>query len=144
MMGLEVAMNPTLRKILFWTPRGLGIYFVFFTSLFALDVFQPERPFLEIILALLPHLLPTFALALMLVLAWRWEWTGAVLFTGFAGWYLLSFPDFHWTSYAVLAGIPFILALLFGVGWVFRREIRVAPADSPPARSSGKKTPTRR
>jgi len=72
------------KPLLFWTPRVLSILFIAFLSLFALDVFDGHHGFLQLMLALAMHLIPSFILIAALILAWRWEWTGAVLY-GAAG-----------------------------------------------------------
>ncbi|RPH91931.1 MAG: hypothetical protein EHM72_18180, partial [Calditrichaeota bacterium] len=68
------------RKLLYWSPRVLCIVFAAFTALFAMDVFDGSRGFLETLLALFMHLIPTFALIAVLVVSWRWEWIGGVVF----------------------------------------------------------------
>jgi hypothetical protein len=119
-------MSKSIRQLLFWTPRIAGILFILFISLFALDVFGAGYGFWETLLALCMHLLPSLALTAGLVLAWRWEWVGAVLFGGFAGWYLAVMRGFDWTVYLLLAGIPLVVGALFALGWIYRREIRRA------------------
>jgi hypothetical protein len=59
-------------KVLFWTTRGLGIAFIIFLSLFAIDS--------EDILGLLIHLIPSFILIGFLVVAWKKQLLGSVLF----------------------------------------------------------------
>jgi hypothetical protein len=46
------AMNQTVEKVLFWSPRVLGILIAIFISLFALDVFGEGYSFWETIIAL--------------------------------------------------------------------------------------------
>ena len=118
-------MNPTLKKILYWTPRIASILFILFVSLFALDVFDAGYTFGETLLALFMHLIPSFTLLAALILAWKQEWIGALLYIGFAGWYILeAWGIFHWSVYALMAGIPLIVGLFFALGWFFRRQIR--------------------
>ena len=117
-------MLKPVKQTLFWTPRVAGILFVLFLSIFALDVFGETRGFWETLLALFMHLLPAIALAIAVGLAWRWEWVGAVLFTGFAVWYLAEMRGFPWSVYLILAGVPLLVGLLFGVDWFYRKELR--------------------
>ena len=116
-------MNPVLKKILLWLPRVLGILFVLFTSLFSLDVFDMGLSLWESILALFMHLLvPTLLLAVVVAFAWRWEWVGAlrlwsvgiVLFTRIQG--------FDLTAYILISGIPLLIAGLYLVGWILRKQ----------------------
>jgi hypothetical protein len=125
MIFLEGTMNKPIKQLLFWTPRVAGILFILFISIFALDVFGQGYSFWETLLALFMHLLPSIALAIAIVLAWRWEWIGALLFGGFAVWYVAVMRGFSISVYLLLAGIPFVIGVLFAVGWIFRREIRL-------------------
>lgn len=65
-------------KFLYWFPRILMILFIGFISLFAFDVFG-EYNFPEILLALFMHLLPTFALIIILIIAWKKELIGGII-----------------------------------------------------------------
>jgi len=116
-------MNMPVKNLLFWTPRVAGILFVVFIGIFALDVFGEYDSFWETMLALCMHLLPSILLAIAIGLAWRWEWVGAVLFTGFAVWYVATARGFDWSVYLLLAGAPLVVGLLFAVGWFYRKEL---------------------
>lgn len=116
-------MNKNLRSILFWTPRIASILFILFLSLFALDVFDMGLDFWGTLLALLMHLIPSIALAVALALAWKWEWVGALAFFGWATWYIASARRFDWSVYALIAGIPALIGLLFLAGWFWRGKI---------------------
>lgn len=76
-------MNNSINRLVYWTPRIMGIPFAAFISLFALDVFEDGFQGFQTILALLIHLLPTTGLVVLaLIISWRWEWVGALLFSG--------------------------------------------------------------
>jgi hypothetical protein len=129
MAGLKevIAMKPSMRPILFWIPRGLGLLFAGFLSLFALDVFGEGASIWETIAALLIHLIPTAILLVALALSWRWPWVGGIGFIGFAAWYLAAFWNrFPVPVYLMLAGLPFILGLLFLVDWWHRGALRMS------------------
>ena len=49
-------------------------------SVFALDVFGSGEPLPTVVVALLMHLLPSFALLAVLAMAWRWPLAGGLLF----------------------------------------------------------------
>ena len=119
-------MNKNLKQTLLWTPRIAGILFVLFISLFAFDVFEEGLGFWGTLLALLMHLLPSILLAIGIFVAWKREWVGALLFIGWAIWYLASFLDrnFPWITYAIIAGLPAMIGLVFLADWVWRRQIR--------------------
>ena len=82
-------MNPTVKRILYWAPRVLGILFVLFISLFSLDVFQEGRSIQETAIAFMMHSIPTAMAAVPLILAWRWRaWAGAAVYLGLAVFYV--------------------------------------------------------
>lgn len=117
-------MNQTLKQVLFWLPRSVGILFVVFISLFALDVFDSSLDFWQTLGALFMHLIPSILLAIGIVVGWRREWFGAALFIGWAIFYMLNFREFEWSVYVLIAGLPALIGLLFLTGWVWRRQIR--------------------
>jgi hypothetical protein len=121
-----ISVKPSsLRRVLFWTPRGLGLLFAGFLSLFALDVFRPGYGVWETVAALLIHLIPTAILLVALALSWRWPWAGGIGFVGFAAWYLaMAWGQFPVSVYLVLAGLPFLLGLLFLVDWWYGGVLR--------------------
>jgi hypothetical protein len=123
----------SLQRFLFWTPRGLGLLFAGFLSLFALDVFSAGYGVWESVAALLIHLIPTAVLLVVLVLSWRWPWVGAVGFIGFAAWYLATFWERSLASVELaLAGLPLGLGLLFLVDWRYGGALRMRPTPTHP------------
>lgn len=117
-------MNKILRQTLFWLPRLVGIVFVLFLSLFALDIFDMGLGFWGTILGLCMHLIPSIVLAIAVAVAWRREWAGTVIFMGWAVFYTARTRGFDWTVYALIAGIPFVVGILFLAGWIWRTQIR--------------------
>jgi len=125
-------MTEPVRKLLYWTPRVLGLAFAAFISLFALDVFGHGAGFWQTLSALLVHMIPTAVVLAVVALAWRWEWIGAVVCLGLAVAYIAdTAPRFHWSAYVAISGPLFLVGILFGVGWVLRKDLR--PRKSPPA-----------
>ena len=109
---------------MFWTPRITAILFVLFLSLFALDIFSMDLSLGETIVGLFIHLIPSILLIIAIILAWRWEWIGAVIFAGWAILYIATARGFHWSVYALIAGIPLIIGVLFLLDWIYRKELR--------------------
>ncbi len=72
-------MNTT-SKIIYWVPRILCILAILFISMFALDAFEPGSPLSQQISGFLMHMIPSFALLLVLVIAWKWEYIGGIIF----------------------------------------------------------------
>lgn len=120
---MEGTMNKTLKQILYWTPRIAGILFILFISLFALDIFDMNLNFWEIIVALFMHLIPSILLAIVLALAWRWEWVGALIFAGWSIFYVSTAHGFHWSVYAIIAGIPLVIGIFFLLNWIYHKEL---------------------
>jgi hypothetical protein len=116
MMIVEETMNKILRQTLFWLPRGMGIVFVLFLSIFALDIFDTGLNFWETILGL-------FVLAIAVAASWRHEWVGAAVFMGWTVFYVTVMRGFDWIAYALIAGIPFGVGVLFLAGWVWRDKV---------------------
>jgi hypothetical protein len=126
-------MPTTSDRIVFWLPRALSIAFIAFLSLFSLDVFDGQHGFWETLLGLTIHLIPVFALIVVLVLAWRWEWIGALLFAAAGAAYVLQLvgrPNPPLPMKLVwglaIAGPAFVVAGLFLVGWLKRGHVRAA------------------
>ncbi len=121
-------MNATTGRLLYWTPRILGILFAAFLSLFALDVFNEGYGPGETVIALVMHLVPTFVVVAALVIAWRWEWVGAVLFFGLAIFYVaMAWGQFPPVTYLTISGPLFLTGLLFLLNWRYRDELRPPP-----------------
>ena len=119
-------MKPITRRFVLWTPRILCLLFAAFISLFALDVFDRHHGFLETLLALFMHLIPTFVLLVLLALAWRWEWIGTLAYTGLGVLYTVLFwGRFHWSVYAITSGWLVLIGALFLVSWLFHKELRI-------------------
>jgi hypothetical protein len=118
-------VSPVARRWLFWTPRVLTILYAAFISLFALDVFAGPVRFPETLVALGMHLIPTAVVLLVLAVAWRWEWIGALAFAVLGVLYLgWSWGRFSWDVYVIIVGPLFVTALLYGIGWRCRAELR--------------------
>jgi hypothetical protein len=119
-------MNVRLQRLLFWTPRILGILFASFLSLFALDVFSEGQGLGEVILPLLIHLVPVYVVVIALIVAWRWPVVGAIVFPALAVCYVfMSRVRFHWAVYVTIPVPLVILGVLFFLNWKYRVQLRV-------------------
>ena len=117
----------SVQRAILWAPRILTIAFALFISIFALDVFSHSRGFAETLLALMIHLIPTFALLAMLLLAWRWEWIGAVVSAALLALFLWwNFTVRHNAPGAVLliAGPLALMTVLYLYAWLRREQLR--------------------
>jgi hypothetical protein len=127
-------MTKSDRGVWFWAPRILTILFALFLSVFALDVFEGKKAFLETLAALALHLIPTFLVVVLLVLAWRWELIGVVAFAGLAIAYVgLLWGRFSWVAYAVISGSLLLMSVLFLLSWRQRVRARAVGQQLPGA-----------
>ena len=117
-------MNTIPNRLLFWSPRAIGIAFAVFLSMFALDVFREGYGLGKTLLALLIHLAPALLVLAGVAIAWRWEWIGAVVFAGLAVWYAASNLRRHPDWVMVIAGPLVVIAALFLINWLKHDELR--------------------
>lgn len=118
------SMTAGTRRLLYWVPRVAALLFVAFLSLFALDVFEAGVSIWQRIGAFLLHLIPAFILLGAITIAWKWEWVGALGLVGWAVFYVVMARGFPWEVYVALAGLPFVLGLLFLLNWRYRGQLR--------------------
>ena len=117
-------MKRPVKKILFWSPRILGILIAIFVSLFALDVFGEGYSTVETIVALVMHLIPTFVILIVLGIAWRWEWIGGFLFVALGVLYITLFWEpSNLPAYLVISGPLFLTGILFLLDGCYRSAI---------------------
>lgn len=118
-------MNVGMKRVLFWTPRALGVLFAIFMSVFALDVFGEGYGQWQAIAALLLHLIPTFVVVIGLIIAWRWEWVGAILFNALAASYVAwAWGRFPLGAYLSISGPLVLIGVLFLLNWTYRAQLR--------------------
>ncbi len=110
------------RRIIHWLPRILGVGFILFLSLFALDVFG-EYSGWNVIPALLIHLLPSFVLLGIIIIAWKHDLVGAVVFLAFAVFYIwMAGLGRPWSWYAGISGPAAFVGILFLMSWFQKRN----------------------
>mgnify|MGYP001030622112 CR=1 FL=1 len=115
-------MKITARVLLFWTPRVLAILFALFISLFALDAFAVDKPFLEQVAGFLIHLIPTAVVVAALVIAWKHSLIGGGLFLLIGAAYVFQTLYQSWSVALTFGGIPLLTGLLFLLeGLIYRR-----------------------
>ena len=118
-------MNQTVKNILFWSPRILGILIAIFISLFALDVFGEGYGFWETMVALAMHLIPTAIILIVLGVAWRWERFGGILFISLGVLYITMFWDPSRMPAYLMISVPlFLVGVLFLLNGFYRNEVR--------------------
>jgi hypothetical protein len=102
-------------SVMQWIPPIGGIGVALFLAVFALDVFT-GGPWLDTLLALVMHLVPSFLVLGVVALAWRWPAVGAVAFPVLA---LVYAVVVHWRLdwIAAIGGPLLLLGVLYFVSW---------------------------
>jgi len=99
------------------------ILFIIFISLFALDSFDGDKSFLEKSGTFLIHLIPTVLLFIILILSWRREWIGGISFFLLGILYIIiAWGNFPLSTYFIISGPLFLVAILFLVNWIQREK----------------------
>ncbi len=115
-MILESTRRPSVYLI--WMARLLTLVFAVFISIFALDVFEEKLGFLQTVLALLLHLVPTFFILLVLWLSWNRGWIGSIVFSILGILYIWwAWGRFELITYLLISGPLFLVSILFLLGW---------------------------
>ena len=99
-----------------WIPRVLAIVFIVFLTLFGLDVFSGDAPFLEKLGGFFIHSIPSMILLLILFISWKKPLIGGSLFILFSIAFALYFRTFRSLSTFLLLTFPFLLVGIFFVG----------------------------
>lgn len=131
----------TNHKILYWTPRILGILTVLFIGMFAFDAFAPTNTLGQNILSFLIHLIPAAGLLILVLAAWRWELVGGIILTlAGIGWGVFLFIfNLHRTNSSgaallvvVSLSLPFIITgILFIIHHFISRKDLQSPVINP-------------
>lgn len=109
-------------SILIRIARILVILFAVFISLFALDVFEEGVPLGQIVVALLIHLIPTYVILIILWASWKRPLIGGILFMLLGLFYILSAHNQAFLAYLLIAGPPFLIGLLFLIGYLLDKR----------------------
>lgn len=112
-----------MNKFLYWIPRILTIIFILFLGLFALDAFEGDQSLIKKIGGFVIHLIPNLILILILILAWKREWIGTIAFMLVGIAYIIMFwGKFPLSTYLIIAGPLFLIAILFWLNWKDRHK----------------------
>jgi len=83
-------------KILYWTPRILGILAILFMGMFSLDCFDERDSSGEKLICIFMHNIPALICIAAVIIAWKWELIGGIIFIAFfiaAGIFFNTFTD---------------------------------------------------
>ena len=116
-------MTSSVRKLMLWSPRVLGILVALFLAVFALDAFGEGKGLVEALPDFLIHVAPALVLLLVVAVSWRWEWVGGVVFTAVAVAY--SVTTLHRLDWVLaIAGPLLVVGSLFLLSWHHHKELR--------------------
>ena len=115
-------MKDVLKMILYGAPRILGILFIGLLSRFAFGVLA-QHPSWGVFVNLLAQLRWSIFLAIVLGFAWRWELVGTIGFGIYVVWYLSVVRGFDTGVFLTMAGLPALTAVLFFIGFTFKKDI---------------------
>ena len=106
-------MNFRFNKILYWSPRVLGLLFAFFMSLFATEIFNDGYSVLKTTIGFLIQLVPATIILVFTAIGWKKEGLGAALFFIIAIAYIIYFKNQPWQTYAIISTPLFFIGVLF-------------------------------
>ncbi|NLT43435.1 MAG: hypothetical protein GXX93_12225 [Anaerolineae bacterium] len=112
-------------RMIVWLPRVLGLVFVAFLSMFALDVFAEGVPLKEALVGLLVHLIPNFLILIGIGIAWGRPLLGGLALIGLGA---LALWFYGPEAVLIVAAPLAVLGVLFIAGELFLR--RGAPAGA--------------
>jgi hypothetical protein len=96
-------------KLLYWSPRIIGILAILFMIMFSIDCFDGEGPISDQLLCLFMHNIPTFGFIIVLIIAWKWELIGGILFAMISLAAAIVFKSFAGNPASLLVISPFII-----------------------------------
>jgi hypothetical protein len=116
-------MSRLSARVLYWSPRILGIVFVIFRILFARDAFRHYGyDFWHVGY----HPVPALTILIILLLAWRWDWLGALLFSVYGALYAAIAIPKHVPAAVPETAYVLVIAALFLANWIARAKVRTA------------------
>lgn len=112
-------------RTIIWIPRALGLLFVAFISLFALDVFGEGAALKDVLVGLFMHLIPSFLILIGIFVAWKRPVVGGLALMGLGAVAL----GFYGTEAAPVVAVPLaVLGVLFVLSGFYIGK--AAPANS--------------
>jgi len=97
-----------------WLPAGLGILYILFISMFALDAFSVDASLIEKIGGFLIHLAPSFVLLIILAISWKKPAAGGALFILLSAVFTLFFRTYESLVNFLIVSFPLaVIGLLF-------------------------------
>lgn len=117
-------MNVSFQTFKFiWIPRIVMIVFIVFVSMFSLDVFSGNAPFVDKLAGFLIHMIPSFVLILLLVLTWNRPLAAGYLFIIMGIIFTFYFKTYdQLVSLLTISLVPILTGLLFFVPSIIKKN----------------------
>jgi hypothetical protein len=115
-------MNIHTSRVLYWSPRVLGLFYAGFITIFAADVFDERLGFWQTLVAILIHLIPTFLVLAAVAIGWLWDLAGAASFVALGLLYAANCWN-HPAWILIIGGPTFVIGLLFFLNWLGMRRV---------------------
>ena len=103
-------------RLLRWAPRVLGALTCLFLGLFALDVFNEQKTFVEALPAFAIHVAPAVILCAIVVASWNREWIAGTVFT-VLGLAYIGLTRGHLDWVLLISGPLLAVGALFLLSW---------------------------
>ena len=108
-----------MKKILYKLPRILGIIYILFISVFALDVITEQRA----VIAFLMHMLPSIGLLLVLILAWKRPFIGGFIYIILGlGYGYMIYGEKNMIAFLAISAPLFVIGFLFWLQGLFIKK----------------------
>jgi len=126
-------MNNKIDKLIYWTPRILGMVLILFLAMFSLDVFESGLTISQIAIGLFMHNIPVLVLLAILIISWKHEIVGGVAFILAGLLYILALvirTEFEWYMLSwsvIISGPAFIVGILFFINWFKKKNYKDIP-----------------
>jgi hypothetical protein len=97
-----------------WLPAGLGILYILFLSMFALDAFSGDASLTEEILGFFIHLIPSLVVLVALAISWKKPVVGGALFILLCAVFTLFFRTYESMLNFLVISFPLaVIGILF-------------------------------
>jgi len=109
-------------KLLYWSPRIIGILAILFMMMFSVDCFDGEGPVSDQLICLFMHNIPTVGFIIVLTIAWKWELIGGILIALISLAAAIMFKSFAGNPASLVVISPFIVCSVLFIYYHFTQK----------------------
>jgi len=114
-------MNSKIQKILYWSPRGLGLLFTVLMGLFATEAFNEGNGIIKMLISFSMLLIPALIILMFTLFSWKNEGLGAILFIALGLVYMFWFHGAELLDKLMICIPLYIIGILFLVEKIFHQ-----------------------